>query len=180
MKFENKDQIKRVARETIDFYRMPEAEYEVCLEDYAGLIKEADTGDKNSIDRLLAYVRYCMKSGKQIDQSVAKWLENSLYLYLNRGVDFKKALGLSETGRPKNGGNLRDMYYWMKVEEHKFDGLSKLDAMILVQENRQNLADTLSKMGDRDHQRVDGIATIDQCHKRGWRLVKEYLEKTKR
>ena len=180
MKFEDKDHIERITRETISYFMLFEKEVSVYQDNFSERIRLAESGDKDSVNRLLGYVRACMFKKELVDPLVADWLANNLYFYLIQGIDLKKALGLSETGRPKSTNQIRDLFYWEQVELYKFDGMSKLDAMILVAEDRERLYLQLKKMGEDHHYTPSGIATIDQCHKKGWRLVKQYLEETNR
>lgn len=181
MRFESPEQITALANATKKHFDAVAHEVLVYLDDFSDRVALAESGDVDAVRKLLAYVRGCMMDVEAPDPMVAKWFAGCLYLHLNQGIPLEKSVGYaSEGGRPKvNGGMLRDIFYWEKVEIARLSEPNKMAAMAAVQEERLELLSQLEVMGEFHQEKPPGIPTIDKCHRRGAGLVERYLLSSK-
>ncbi|WP_421860824.1 hypothetical protein [Marinobacter salarius] len=173
------NEIEELSKATNDHFDLLSREVFVYLEDFSDRVESANAGDEIAGEKLLRYLRACLKSRKLPDPLVADWAAQCIFEITEHGINPNKAFSLKpEAGRPKTGENhLRDLLTWEDVEKIRLEhGLNKIEAIALYQEKRHSLARLVESGGEKGT--WEEISTLEKHYRQGASLVKRYLKET--
>lgn len=157
-----------------------ESEVAVVLEDFTERVNQAKAGDVIAAKKLLAYLRFCLMSGKVPNAQVAGWAARCLFEVTQHDVSADKAFSLiPETGRPPRGGTkLMALTAWEDVEVLRLsEKLNKTSAIAAYYEQRKLLSQHLWLL-HREQTQVLAETTLTRQYREGARIVKRYVQET--
>lgn len=172
-------EVSKLSKGTKEHFNLFENEVAVYLDDFKGRVEAAEAGDAVAGEKLLRYLRGCLLSREIPDPLVADWAARCIFEITHHGIDPNKAFSLKpETGRPQKGaGDLGSLTTWECVEKIRIEhGLNKMEAIVIYQERRHNLARLIEAGGEKAT--LEEISTLEKLYRQGARLVKRYLEET--